>query len=92
MAHTPGPWAFHAPLPTQGIKHFIVHEKFGDIAEVYLWDATEASEANARLIAAAPDLLEACQKLIEAIEGEYLDKYAVSPIRDAITLATGSAS
>ncbi len=67
MEHTPGPWNWHAPLPSQGIKHFMVHEKVGDIAEVYNWDHTKASEANARLIAAAPDLLAALQEYMACV-------------------------
>ena len=66
--HTPGPWNFHAPIPSQGIKHYIVHEELADIAEVYAWDHTEATEANARLIAAAPELLEAVRQAINDLE------------------------
>lgn len=66
-AHTPGPW----PLkPTGDGKRFIVGEGLVegpngyDVAEVYSDDCDqEEAEANARLIAAAPDMLDA---LLEA--------------------------
>jgi hypothetical protein len=47
----------------------------------------EEYEANARLIAAAPDLLEALQHLMVA-HGEQLD-YAFQQAQDAIAKATG---
>lgn len=55
------------------------------------------AEANARLIAAAPDLLEALQALLEIAEGEYpREQWAefYKPILDAqaaIAKATGGA-
>jgi hypothetical protein len=61
-AHTPGPWAF-----AEGRRSFAVHQQDGapytplasDVADVPIYDSTGTAEANARLIAAAPDLLEA---------------------------------
>lgn len=50
------------------------------------WDAMQA--ANARLIAAAPDLLDACRKALYALKGREHDQF----LRDAIAKATGSKS
>ncbi len=51
-------------------------------------DLLTVEEADARLIAAAPDLLEALQHLMVA-HGEQLD-YAFQQAQDAIAKATGS--
>ena len=55
MAHTPGPWWVDGP--GEGIE---VHDTFGRTASVW-GDVGEGDEAwaNARLIAAAPELLAA---------------------------------
>jgi hypothetical protein len=59
-AHTPGPWAYHA---TAGNHDFAIYpEATGrDVALV-----RDFNEANARLIVAAPELLQAL-RLAEAI-------------------------
>jgi hypothetical protein len=54
--HTPGPW--NAYLPDADSEHYYeVHDGYGRTATVY-GDDSEAA-ANARLIAAAPELLAA---------------------------------
>jgi hypothetical protein len=58
MKHTPGPWAY------DGLDRVIVKENVKDIAHM---DRT-ASEADARLITAAPDLLEALKWYVERDE------------------------
>ncbi len=65
--HTPGPWKVYYPdaigcglgIDTADSKTSIV--VFGDEAGVYGYG--EQDEANARLIAAAPELLEALQNM-----------------------------
>lgn len=62
MPHTPGPW-------TACKRHFwIVYSDVGDvrIAECGVPDSRVA-EANARLIAAAPDMLAACRACSDLI-------------------------
>lgn len=64
--HTPGPWATK-PTASLGPQYAVYPEESGrDVALVY--DHDEHTEANARLIAAAPGLLEACKRLLTAIE------------------------
>ncbi len=60
--HTPGPWSFDG-LNRLG-SYRIKNEK-RSLADVYGWeiDAKKEGEANARLIAAAPDLLEALEDI-----------------------------
>jgi len=58
-AQTPGPWAiFH----TGNVNMIIPANRDGMIADLI------ENEANAHLIAAAPDLLEACKKAIDAAD------------------------
>jgi hypothetical protein len=80
--HTPGPWTYHA---TAGNHDFSVYpEATGrDVALV-----RDFNEANARLIAAAPDLLAALANASAAFDAvcEYLDgmciHHPVKPGRD----------
>ncbi len=65
MSHTPGPWAWGVGYRGLGTAH----------DEVLQWEAYEgmwlayndSREANARLIAAAPDLLASLSDLCDAI-------------------------
>jgi hypothetical protein len=62
-SHTPGPWE-NDRQTVYSVNG--VHEQ--EIAEVY-GNADGNAEANARLIAAAPELLEALKRITDAIEG-----------------------
>lgn len=70
--HTPGPWTTkRAQLPVDGaFDHAIIAsgtviaEAFGRSGVTIYHD----SEANARLIAAAPDLLAACRQALASLE------------------------
>lgn len=52
--HTPGPWA---ATGHDGKRNIIVESASGSIAAVWDTGATDFQHANARLIAASPDLL-----------------------------------
>ena len=71
--HTPGPWlAIELPPygPEEPLRYAIVckadpiNTKANDIAAVWLRGGEEKTAANARLISAAPELLEACKNLL----------------------------
>jgi hypothetical protein len=72
MAHTPGPWEAR---PVPAINTIVIakagalhsHAQVVPHAETRPLTLTEREYANARLIAAAPDLLEACHS---AMRGE----------------------
>lgn len=66
--HTPGPWKFSRPLKVGGFKsdgYQIFDDTHGLIAEIPTGTSHDLEEvqANARLIAAAPELLMALKKL-----------------------------
>src|SRR5437016_1076 len=64
-AHTPGPW-FSTKLAPEFCSHnemFRISSDadYPDVADVFFRNTDEEAEANARLIAAAPELLERCK-------------------------------
>ena len=67
--HTPGPWEVTSTLQNDGV--YEINDPFRHIpnAEIKLDldDRYEVMEANARLIAAVPDLLKACKVALNAI-------------------------
>lgn len=72
--HTAGPWKHEGDGYITGIENDPANKCVGlvDIASVYLRAVPGRHDANARLIAAAPELLEALQEMVagdaEAIE------------------------
>ena len=71
--HTPGPWKIEVEL---GSRHgeFLIAKDAGDrgrgIAVAETRTGSGSERANARLIAAAPELLEACQTFAEWLRRE----------------------
>lgn len=56
--HTRGPWTAHE-IPTPGARRWTIADSSGNIPSIAtVHDAAGCGEANARLIAAAPELLE----------------------------------
>jgi hypothetical protein len=94
--HTPGPWIKNV-VPTSAGSAITIQSADHRIAIIYVDGIRKGiddelprsieNRANARLIAAAPDLLEALQHLMVA-HGEQLD-YAFQQAQDAIAKATG---
>jgi hypothetical protein len=98
--HTPGPWTLDLGNIGIDMKNHVGVDApdHGGIAQV-VWvmddDASEGKntptcEANARLIAAAPDLLEALQDALCALECCGKDYPAASKAQEAIAKATGA--
>ena len=91
VKHTKGPWATdeddhdapHQNIKVKAGKHHTVCTVWIDDAPVR--DFNSAQQANARLIAAAPELLEALQEMVEIAESQ---GHIVKRARAAITKAT----
>ena len=83
MKHTPGPWKVGSKYPTD-----IYADRAGHaIAQTCNPQVDGECEANARLIAAAPELLLACQNLMMALDDSDMSPdfvYARSAIKKAI--------
>jgi hypothetical protein len=63
--HTPGPWSVTESFCNNACNRLVVKRKtWGGEVVADLGEAPDASRANARLIAAAPDLLEALRGLL----------------------------
>ena len=86
-AHTPGPWTARR-MHTGGFD--IMDPRNRDVVTVYGGGVeTESREANARLIAAAPDLLEALKSLVANLaEGDFISETRIDAARAAIAKAT----
>jgi len=94
--HTPGPWHIRGPAHTAGWGVCIAGAS--EIVARIPGRASARKEANARLIAAAPDLLEAVQNLLAWAEKVHapgvtrINYSGMDAARAAITKATeGSA-
>jgi hypothetical protein len=102
--HTPGPWSDehlsqHERSTIIGGRLRLIKTDGVIVAFLPQWldtpEETSEARANARLIAAAPDLLAVCQELEESVE--YWSEYDVplgiaDRIRAAIAKATGGES
>ena len=110
--HTPGPWSqSHRQSSHDGMYRTQVYDANGEAIATCAWYPVKAKygegtnrEANARLIAAAPDLLASLQECVAALDSEamksalflYADKYKwkgpkidMRKARAAIAMATG---
>lgn len=87
--HTPGPWfADSSFVGARSIDRFIIKCSSKDLP-----DGVAEAEANARLIAAAPDLADALRWALDQIEDD-LDpdhQAALAAARAALAAATGEA-
>lgn len=95
IKHTPGPWHYgDEHVNRREFNCFSIGNGACSVAQVAVYPAISRDEAkaNARLIAAAPDLLEACQTMLRLAEGLDLGESnsdEVEQLRDAITKAQG---
>ncbi len=88
MKHTEGEWVWKQNRGKDDYKHsiFVFGSKF--IAELSGKNCTKSEvKANARLIAAAPVLLEACQIAVLALTHEPINPDDIKVIRQAIAKA-----
>lgn len=76
QTHTPGPWTY-GPKNDDGHRFIFGpdetpdHNESGEPIIAELWDASDSvSEADARLIAAAPDLLAGAKWALSALEAK----------------------
>ena len=70
MKHTPGPWKASEDFNLTGTLVSFIEGGGHSIAQTRLDDDTPEgmNQANARLIAAAPELLEACRDALLAVD------------------------
>jgi hypothetical protein len=66
--HTDGPWTVERRLD-EGYRVCVAGNMGEPIADVDEWYDAEQTEANARLLAAAPELLEALEAVMERYQG-----------------------
>ncbi len=83
--HTPGPWYFDTDE-----RSICRGEENGRVRVCQIDDISREDNANARLIAAAPDLLEALRDMVS--DHECLSEATLKFARTAIAKATGGAA
>lgn len=83
QSHTPGPWRSGDAFNT------VFGPPNGNPSPVTIADVRNGNEANARLIAAAPDLLAGAKILLAAWEDDGQDSHAADSLRAAIAKAGG---
>ena len=91
--YTAGPWSVNHETDITGIENDPANGCVGlvDVAHVYLRTVPGRTEANARLIAAAPDLLDALRTIVANASSVQIDpQWAVQVARNAIAKATGA--
>ena len=92
--HTPGPWKMaEIEDDTKNLTHMIVAEYNETLLITYALPPTDIVDefyANAKLIAAAPELLEACQDALDyfkVVFGEDTHSVLTDTLRNAISKA-----
>lgn len=91
--HTAGPWVFYADTPgTEPNWHIVTNaSRMRVVANVHIEPGNQVDIANARLIAAAPDLLASLKALLNGDpndDRETLDR-AINAAQAAIAKAEG---
>jgi hypothetical protein len=90
--HTQGKWVFDSEgkLPSGSFQCSVFPEFDNDIDEIAVcWAKTEEEcISNAKLIAAAPEMLEACERALQVLESENIFGQARLLLAAAIKKAT----
>ncbi len=95
--HTPGPWTVSELNASGDVSEFHIFIEPGiAVIERKVDGHNDADMPDARLISAAPNLLEALKELVDLIElirsDDYTpDSFTTQPARAAIAKATGAA-
>lgn len=97
--HTPGPWKLEDESSTGPRGDASIHYDIPSVGSIYLGDVNikrdpellETMQANARLIAAAPELLEALKELVEAIWDGRLESEGAETFTDPARAAIAKA-
>lgn len=91
MAHTAGPWSFTADMyGLHNMRVFGAADARGNGIANCGYDERGECEANARLIAAAPDLLAALTEAEDALTDSDTYPLTLKRVRDAIAKARGA--
>lgn len=86
--HTPGPWAVRG---SAGTSVYLLHNYGFSASGWASHNVSEAqAQADARLIAAAPDLLEVLKEATLALEGLAKGEGVFKPIEQTIKLASAA--
>lgn len=93
--HTPGPWIIEA-TPRSIAEDYVIRTEHSVVAAILPLYNEDETDANARLIAAAPELLEAAKEAREALQPflteEPAAEWTAARMLDAaIAKATGEA-
>ncbi|MCS8013605.1 hypothetical protein N0430_26215 [Pseudomonas aeruginosa] len=88
--HTPGPWVSRNNMVFRGGKCICSNVNAASPTTQNIGEDVAMSIANARLMAAAPDLLEALQQAVTSMQdsGYPNDSLVIRAARQAITKAT----
>lgn len=89
--HTPGPWRLGRAM---GMEHVVMDENDSPVCEMLspYRGREDYRDANARLIAAAPDLLAALMYMLANAEADGWSDMMLADTRAAISKATGGAA
>lgn len=97
LKYTPGPWFVQNGRSIDGTRGFAIKPIPRDVVAVTDPQATkEEEECNAHLIAAAPELFEACEVMLEVSEIDNLSrpgtrKKQITYLKSVIAKAKGEA-
>lgn len=96
--HTPGPWMhYNAKGHGQNLKNHYIKGRYDKVAIIARNSCAECEALNAALISTAPELLEACQTVLNGLENMLTVDFSIGadkPLRDmlraVINKATGA--